>query len=122
MNSLGGYESPVKVYQLIDDQYSLENEVFKVVRSMSVDVDKEELLKALAYDRNQYKEGYEAGYNKAYQEMHDKFFNFTVNMRPATPEERQSIKESLDKISTPTGINIWNLFENKGGETNEACI
>ena len=115
MNSLEGYESPVKVYQS-ELQTAIEDEFLHVAQNIGIDIDKEELLKALAYDRDQYAKGYEAGYNKAYQEMYDKFFNFTVNMRPATPEERQSIKESLDKMSTPTGINIWNLFENKGGD------
>lgn len=115
MNSLEGYESPVKIYQS-ELQTAIEDETLHVAQHIGIDIDKKELLRALAYDRDQYKEGYEAGYNKAYQEMHDKFFNFTVNMRPATPEERQSIKESLDKMSTPTGINIWNLFENKREE------
>lgn len=115
MNLLEGYISPIKIYQT-EMETTLESNVMSIAQSMGVDVNKEELLKALAYDRDQYAKGYEAGYNKAYQEMHDKFFNFTVNMRPATPEERQSIKESLDKMSTPTGINIWNLFDNKREE------
>lgn len=112
MNLLDGYIPPIKIYQT-EMQTTLENNVMSVAQSMGVDVNKEELLKALNYDRDQYTKGYEAGYNKAYQEMHDKF---TVNMRPATPEELQSIKESLDKISIPTGINFWDLFENKGGD------
>ena len=112
MNSLEGYESPVKVYQS-ELQTAIEDETLHVAQSIGIDIDKKELLKALAYDRNQYKKGYEAGYNEAYREMHDQFFNFAANMRPATPEERQSCREYLDKISTSTGINIWNLFENK---------
>lgn len=115
MNSLEGYESPVKVYQS-ELQTAIEDEILRVAQNIGVDINKKELLRALSYDRDQYKEGYEAGYNEAYREMYDQFFNFAANMRPATPEERQGCKEYLDQISTPTGINIWNLFENKGYE------
>ena len=67
-----GYDSPVKVYQLIDDQYSIvENKVFEVVKAMDVNVDKEELFKALAYDRDQYEKGYKAGYEKALQDIEE---------------------------------------------------
>lgn len=115
MNPLDGYIPPIKIYQT-EMQTTLESNVMSISQSMGVDVNKEELLKALAYDRDQYEKGYEAGYNKAYQEMHDKFLNFTVNMRPATPGELQSIKESLNKISTPTGINFWDLYKDKKEE------
>ena len=36
---------------------------------MDVNVDKEELFKALAYDRNQYQKGYDAGYKKALEDV-----------------------------------------------------
>ena len=65
-----GYDSPIKVYQLVDEQYSyLKNKVFEVVKTMDVNVDKEELFKALAYDRNQYQKGYDAGYKKALEDV-----------------------------------------------------
>lgn len=65
-----GYDSPIKVYQLVDEQYSyLENKVFEVVKAMDVNVDKEELFRALAYDRNQYQKGYDAGYKKALEDV-----------------------------------------------------
>ena len=37
---------------------AFEGEVMKAVQKFCVDVDKEELIKALQYDRNQYKKGY----------------------------------------------------------------
>lgn len=65
-----GYDSPIKVYQLIDDQHSyLENRVFEVVKAMDINVDKEELFRALTYDRNQYQKGYDAGYKKALEDV-----------------------------------------------------
>ena len=40
-----------------------ENMVMKAIRKVGVNVDKEELIKALQYDRNQYAKGYEDGKN-----------------------------------------------------------
>ena len=65
-----GYDSPIKVYQLVDEQHSyLENKIFEVVKAMDVNVNKEELFRALAYDRNQYQKGYDAGYKKALEDV-----------------------------------------------------
>lgn len=51
------YKSPI---ELIMGQMnmSLEGEICKAVQSVGVNVNKEELLKALQYDRNQYQKGY----------------------------------------------------------------
>ena len=51
------YTSPI---ELIMDQMnlSIEEEIYKAVKNVGVNVDKEELLKALQYDRNQYQKGY----------------------------------------------------------------
>ena len=62
-----GYESPVKVImgQMRMEQ---ENNIFKAIQDYGVDVDKDELIKALQYDRDQYEKGYINGYNrKAYE-------------------------------------------------------
>jgi hypothetical protein len=57
-----GYESPINV---LIGQMRMEQEgnIFKVVQEHGIDVDKEELIKALQYDRNQYEKGYINGYN-----------------------------------------------------------
>lgn len=51
------YQSPI---DLIVGQMNLnfENEICKAVQNVGVCVDKEELLKALQYDRGQYQKGY----------------------------------------------------------------
>ena len=51
------YQSPI---DLIIGQMnlSLEGEICKAVQNVGVNVDKEELLKALQYDRGQYQKGY----------------------------------------------------------------
>ena len=59
------YEAPIKliysgpVYkEIIDAQ---EMQIFQAVQSAVVDVDKEELIKALSYDRDQYEKGFADG-------------------------------------------------------------
>ena len=62
------FENPVNViYGEIQTQ--IEGDVFKAIQSVGIDVDKEELLKALQYDRNQYEKGYADGYAKALDEF-----------------------------------------------------
>ena len=56
------YESPIT--QIVSDmQMGYENGVLKAVQSVGFHVNKEELTKALAYDRGQYDKGYEDGLN-----------------------------------------------------------
>jgi hypothetical protein len=62
------YKSPiqVRVEQAVKAfNLQVENEVYKVVQNYEINVDKDELIKALQYDRNQYELGYRAGYRKA---------------------------------------------------------
>lgn len=51
------YESPIKVMvgQL---ETQIENDIITAILRVGVDVDKEELLRALRYDRDQYRKGY----------------------------------------------------------------
>ena len=44
---------------------------------------------------------------------------FIENMRPATPEERRSVNEHIEKISKPTGYYFWDIFEEEFNE--EKC-
>ena len=65
------YKSPIEVV-VKNFQMQMENDIYKAVREFDIDVDKEELLKALEYDRNQYERGYydglEAGRYQAFLE------------------------------------------------------
>lgn len=61
------YKSPIeKIYGDLQTQMVQEDEklVMKAVREVGINVDKEELIKALQYDRNQYVKGYEDGKNE----------------------------------------------------------
>ena len=54
------YKSPIEIIQS-DIETNIENNVYEAVQKMHIDVNKDELIKALRYDRYQY----EAGYNDA---------------------------------------------------------
>lgn len=55
------YESPIKVIvERLESKIEneIENEIFSAVQKVGVHVDKEELIRALKYDRDQYWKGY----------------------------------------------------------------
>lgn len=89
MNPLDDYIPPIKIYQT-EMETTLESNVMSIAQSMGVDVNKEELLKALAYDRDQYAKGYEAGYKRAIEDITE---SCCVTMRNPTPEELELIKK-----------------------------
>lgn len=56
------YKSPVELF-IEETRIERENEIYKAIQRVGVNVDKDELIKALAYDRDQYYKGYLDGYN-----------------------------------------------------------
>lgn len=68
------YESPIQLI-IREIEERRENEMlaqtYKILESYDIMVDKDELIKALSYDRNQYEKGYKAGYSKGYDEGYD---------------------------------------------------
>lgn len=64
------YESPITIMrrQLANQiNIQLEGKVLKAVMECNIDVNKDELIKALQYDREQYQKGYEDGKAEAMQ-------------------------------------------------------
>ncbi len=55
------YKSPVEIWHS-EMEVQMEGEVLKACQRVGIQVDKEELLKALKYDRERYARGYEDGY------------------------------------------------------------
>ena len=78
------YESPIDII-CSDVQMKLEGEVYKAVQNVGINVDKDELIKALSYDRQQYDKGYADA--KAEQQW------IPVKMRPMDSEEREYWEE-----------------------------
>lgn len=66
------YKSPIDLI-IADVQTKIleqqENQVFQAIQNVGVNVDKEELKKALAYDRDQYQVGYSDGYTAGAMDM-----------------------------------------------------
>ncbi len=64
-----GYESPITLFQMDNYINDLQKEInaqeekyiMQSIVSMGIDVDKNELIKALQYDREQYEKGYKDG-------------------------------------------------------------
>lgn len=54
------YQSPIEMVQ-DEMEMKVEGEVMKAVQNVGINVNKDELLKALAYDRDQYNKGYNDG-------------------------------------------------------------
>ena len=68
------YESPINIIsQDIGMQIvkQLEHTVVEAIRKCDVVVDKDELIKALNYDRNQYSKGYKDGANDVLDKIKD---------------------------------------------------
>lgn len=71
------WESPVNIFEIhepIIEEINKQTEetVFKAIHKVGVDVNKEELIKAMQYDRNQYEKGYKDGYADSVDEFVEK--------------------------------------------------
>ena len=66
------YESPITIDHLVkniaeESANEIDKLTYKAIMQVGVRVDKEELIKALTYDRNQYNKGFEDGFKAALQ-------------------------------------------------------
>lgn len=62
------YRSPIEIiYGQMETQ--MEGDILRAVQKYGINVDKEELLRALQYDRNQYEKGYADGKADAMAEL-----------------------------------------------------
>ncbi len=76
------YESPVNViYGEMNMQ--IEADICKAIQNIGIDVNKEELIKALQYDRGQYEKGYKDGYKSAI----DKFAELVIEAFTYIPKK-----------------------------------
>ena len=62
------WESPIRIIEE-NLQTQIKDEVFSAIRRAGFDIDKDELIKALNYDRKQYEKGFRDGYAKAKSEI-----------------------------------------------------
>lgn len=67
-----GYQSPIEqIYKDVEYKFKedMENKIMEAVHHFGISVDKDELIKALQYDRNQYDKGYSDGRASMIEEL-----------------------------------------------------
>lgn len=77
ISDMSGYDSPITMIAS-QMETKIEADTMSVIQRYGIDVDKDELIKALNYDRGQYDKGFQDGYEKGYQQAKEdliKFFN-----------------------------------------------
>ena len=70
LESCYGYKSPIEMIAT-EMQTKYEDDCVSVCQRYGFNIDKNELAKALAYDRNQYDKGFKDGYNQALKEQQE---------------------------------------------------
>lgn len=68
------YEPPIKLI-MGEMQTQFEKNCMRAVQSYGFDVDKNELVKALEYDRGQYDKGYADGFKEATEKNHEELWS-----------------------------------------------
>ena len=66
------YESPINLVIgqfRMEQEKRIEGEVFKAIQDYGINIDKDELIRALKYDREQYDKGYEDGASEVAAEI-----------------------------------------------------
>ena len=72
INTLDGWESPITIVTeslhkaMTKFNKTMDNKTMEAIVKVGIDVDKDELIKAMQYDRDQYSKGYTNGYNAGY--------------------------------------------------------
>lgn len=94
------YESPINIIEsaVTELQEKQEEGVFRLIRRYGITVDKEELLKALAYDRGQYNKGYDDGVREFAERVKAK-----INNPPYEFPYRHIYLSVLDQIAKEMG-------------------
>ena len=96
------YKSPIeKIYREIQARMAQEDEnmIMTAIREVGVNVDKEELIKALQYDRNQYTKGYEDGKNDVLDKIRAEIADIYCGQYCENPYTAASVRKmALDII------------------------
>jgi hypothetical protein len=81
------YKSPIELIYS-DINHKIDDKIYAAIVSVGVNVDKDELVRALRYDRNQYEEGYVDGITAFVERLKEK----------ATPKYPWLWQVDLDEI------------------------
>jgi len=72
------YKSPITLTDRLVSEITKkqDDQITAAVRhEININIDKEELIKVLKYDRDQYDQGYKDGYQEGYKSARDKFLD-----------------------------------------------
>ena len=87
------YESPIKVI-MAEMETKFDGDVLTAVQRYGIDVDREELLKALQYDRDQFEAGYKKGYFAGHVDNYPHGLWHPIKTRPLTEDEKTELREN----------------------------
>lgn len=97
MEELNGYTPPVSL-DLNDFQYTIADAAVKAIAKAGIQVNQEELLKALKYDRGQYKAGYDAGFADGFVEtLHIVRCRECKNWKPYGSKAARNVGDPLEQ-------------------------
>lgn len=88
------YESPIEIKYYNEMEKTLEDCVVKAILKVGINVDRNELIKALEYDRGQYEKGYKDGQRKAL--MSNPIYNSAFRNGFAFAKEHPEIERPED--------------------------
>lgn len=102
-----GYESPIQI-AIGQMRMEQDNNVYRAIREYGIDVDKDELIKALQYDRNQYDKGFVNGYNHIVEIVGAIFEEIEEEIKLAlkiNKEEKDKLLNSFFSLSLLSSLN-----------------
>ena len=105
-----GYKSPITLFQermAFNIAEAIDVATVEAVARIGVDVDKDELIKALEYDRDQYNEGYRNGYCRGRQ------FDGWISVSDSFPEEDERVLVWLRENDSYTRIDTDRMLGGK---------
>lgn len=75
---ISSYESPIRMI-VSEMETQMEKDTLTAIQRYGIDVDKEELIKALNYDRRQYEKGYAYGFEAGRKQAKEDLINLIKN-------------------------------------------
>lgn len=112
------YNSPIELFKG-DMNVELEGTILRAVANVDVNVNKEELLKALNYDRKQYEKGYQDAMNEVkqprplkYEEIKAGMYIWDNELKQCAKVETTFIQLERDKHPFSLLSTRWINFEN----------
>ena len=106
------YESPVEVFYN-QMRTEVDNHIYKAILDVGVDVDKEELIRAMQYDRGQYDKGYNDGI-KDFAERLKKEQTTAISCNTYTEVVRVKDLDNLLKEMTEQSVNYGSSKKEDG--------